>query len=276
VRLLIRLLQRILILTLGIVSVWLIVFVFFEFEDHRLPWVLALGLTYGVAAYIILPRIVRLGLKILQRKRVPRYTTTGDGLAGDPVNIALTGTLQQLRTAFATIGWSEADRLGLSSSWGMVRAFVFNSPYPRAPFSTLYLFGRGQDIGFQKAIDDSPRKRHHIRFWALDLALAEDSMDSASFWLNTKRPPADARVLWVGAGTKDIGLSLTQLTFQVTHATDSDTNAERDYIIDELKNHQVIDAVTSYQPGQHLPVERVNHYITDGEVTMASLQVNEI
>jgi hypothetical protein len=270
------LLQRLLILALGIVSVWLIVFVFFEFEDHRLPWILALGLTYGVAAYIILPRIVRLGLKILQRKRVPRYTTTGDGLAGDPVNIALTGTLQQLRAAFATIGWSEADRLGLSSSWGMIRAFVFNSPYPRAPFSTLYLFGRGQDIGFQKAIDDSPRKRHHIRFWALDLALAEDSMDSASFWLKTERPPTDARVLWVGAGTKDTGLSLTQLTFQITHATDSDTNAERDYIIGELMNHRVVEAVTSYQPGQHLPAERVNHYITDGEVTMASLQVNEI
>jgi len=46
----------------------------------------------------------------------------------------------------------------------MVRAFALNSPYPTAPFSTLYLFGRGQDIGFQKAIDDSPRKRHHIHF----------------------------------------------------------------------------------------------------------------
>jgi LssY C-terminus len=147
--------------------------------------------------------------------------------------------------------------------------------YPGAPFSTLYLFGRGQDIGFQKAIDNSPRKRHHIRFWALDLARADDAMASASFWLNTDRPPADARVLWVGAGTKDTGLSLTRLTFQITHATDSDTNAERDYIIGELRNQRVIEAVTSYQPGQHLPVERVNHYITDGDVTFASLRVND-
>jgi hypothetical protein len=46
----------------------------------------------------------------------------------------------------------------------MVRAFVFNSPYPTAPFSTPYLFGRDQDIGFLKAIDNSPRKRHHVRF----------------------------------------------------------------------------------------------------------------
>ena len=29
----------------------------------------------------------------------------------------------------------------------------------------------------------------------------------------------DTRVHWVGAGTKDTGLSLTKLTFQIAHAT---------------------------------------------------------
>jgi hypothetical protein len=269
--LLIRLLRRLLILGLGILSVWLIVFVVFDFADQRLPWAVALGLTYGMAAYVILPRAVRMGLKILQRKRVPRFTISGDGLPGDPVNLALVGTFQQLRAAFAAAGWSEADRLGPASSWRMVRAFVFNSPYPTAPFSTFYLFGRGQDIGFQKAIDDSPRKRHHIRFWALSLARVEDTVGTAKFWLNADRPAENESVLWVGAGTKDIGLSLTQLTFQITHATDSDTNAERDYIIAELTRNRVIGAVTSYHAGQHLPVERVNHYVTDGEVAVASL-----
>jgi len=276
VRLFKRLLQRLLILGLGIFSVWLIVFVVFETADRRLNWIVAVGITYGIAAYVILPYAVRIGLKILQRERVPSFTITGDGLPGDPVNLALTGTLQQLRNAFATAGWSEADRLGWASSWRMIRAFVFNSPYPTAPFSTLYLFGRGQDIGFQKAIDDSPRKRHHIRFWALSLARAEDALAKANFWLNTDRPPNDTRVLWVGAGTKDTGLSLTQLTFQVTHATDSDTNVERDYIIAELRSNRVIDDVTSYRPGQHLPMERVNRYITDGEITLASLLVDKI
>ena len=180
-----RSLQRLLVLGLGVFTVWFVVFVVFEDADHRLPWVLALGLTYGIAAYLILPRVVRLGLRILHRGRVPSFTTTGDGLPGDPVNVALVGTLQQLRAAFGTLGWSEADQLGLASSWGMVRAFVLNSPYPTAPFSTLYLFGRGQDIGFQKAIDDSPRKRHHVRFWGLSLVRAEDTWGSASFWLNT-------------------------------------------------------------------------------------------
>ena len=268
-----RLLQRLLILGLGIFSVWLIVFVVFKFADRRLPWVLALGLTYGIAAYIILPRAVRMGLKVLQRKSVPQFTITGDGLPGDPVNLVLMGTLQQLRDAFAAAGWSEADRLGLASSWGMIRAFVFNSPYPTAPFSTLYLFGRGQDIGFQKAIDDSPRKRHHIRFWSLSLEHAEGTVGTASFWMNTDRPPDHARVLWVGAGTRDTGFSLTQLTFQVTHATDSDTNAERDHIVAELSKHRVIGETRIYRSGQQLSTERVNHYITDGEVTVADLAI---
>src|SRR5215470_2648617 len=270
-RLLKRLLQRLLIFGLGIFCVWLIVFVVFETADRRLPWILAVAATYGIAAYIILPNAIRLGLKVLQHKRVPSYTITGDGLPGDPVNVALLGTLQQLRAAFAAVGWSEADRLGLASSWGMVRSFVLNSPYPTAPFSTLYLFGRGQDIGFQKAIDNSPRKRHHIRFWALGLATAQSTWGSGDFWLNTDRPPVNEPALWVGAGTRDTGLSFTRLTFQITHATDSDTNAERDYIIGELARHLVVEGVTAVKSGQQLPAEHVNHYVTDGEITLARL-----
>jgi hypothetical protein len=265
------LLQRLLILGLGIFTVWLIVDVIFRIADRRLPWIIALGLTYGLAAYVILPRVIRLGLGILQRQHVPSYTITGDGLPGDPVNVALVGTLQQLRAAFAAVGWVEADRLGLASSWGMVRAFLLNKPYPTAPFSTLYLFGRGQDIGFQKAIDNSPRKRHHVRFWALSLTRAQSTWGEADFWLNTDRPLEKETVIWVGAGTRDTGLSLTRLSFQITHATDSDSNTERDYIIAELMKGGWIAGVKTYQSGQVLPAERVNHYITDGEIPLARL-----
>lgn len=253
------------------VSVWLIVFVVFDTADHRLPWIVAVALTYGVAAYVILPNVVRMGLKILHRRLIPSYTITGDGLPGDPVNLVLTGTQRQLSDAFSTAGWSTADRLGVLSSWRMARAFLFNEPYPTAPFSTLYLFGRKQDIGFQQPIDNSPRKRHHIRFWALSLAHSADDLTAASFWLNTDRPPADERVLWVGAGTRDTGLSLTGLTFQITHATDSDTNAERDYIVAQLTNRQVIADVVLHQAGARLQTGKVNHYITDGEIAFANL-----
>ena len=105
-----RLLQRLVIFGLGVFSVWFIVFIVFEFADRRLPWLLAVAATYGFAAYVFLPRVVRMGLKVLQHRRVPRYTITGDGLPGDPVNVVLVGTLEQLRAAFAAAGWSEADR----------------------------------------------------------------------------------------------------------------------------------------------------------------------
>ncbi len=271
-RKLIRLVQRVLVLALGILSVWLIVFVF-RFVDRRLPYILALACSYAIAAYIILPRSVRLGVKILQRGHVPSYTLTGDGLPGDPVNVVLIGTQRQLRCAFEAAGWSEADPLTLKSSWRMVRAFVLKSPYPTAPFSTLYLFGRKQDIGFQKAIDDSPRKRHHIRFWALSLSHQAD-LGEASFWRSATLPAADAPAVWVGAGTRDTGLSFTRLTFQITHATDADTNAERDYIVAELHRCRAIDEVTSYRAGQNLLTKQVNRYITDGELTAAKLVVD--
>ena len=81
--------RHIVVLLLGVVTVWLIVFVVFQVTDNTLPWILAVAVTYGLAAYVILPRAIRMGLKVLHRQHVPQYTTTGDGLPADPVNIAL-------------------------------------------------------------------------------------------------------------------------------------------------------------------------------------------
>jgi LssY-like putative type I secretion system component LssY len=270
VRLLELIYRRLVVFALGVVGVWLIVFVF-QFTDSRLPTILALSVVYGLAAYVILPRIVRMSVKILQRKRVPSFTLTGDGLPGDPVNLVLIGDFGKLRAAFLAAGWTEADALGLTSSWRMVVAFVFNRPYPAAPFSTLFLFGRGQDVGFQKAIDGSPRKRHHVRFWSLNLEQTEETLGTADFWLNTDRPADEEPALWVGAATKDTGMSFTRFTFQVTHATAADTNAERDLIVSELKATGAIAALAFHQAGERLRAGRVNHYVTDGEVAAASL-----
>jgi hypothetical protein len=144
-------------------------------------------------------------------------------------------------------------------------------PYPKAPFSTLYLFGRGQDIGFQQPIGDSPRKRHHVRFWALSLERAEQTLDTPSFWLDTLRPSDDERVLWIGAGTKDTGFSLTRLSFQITHATDADTNEERDFVVGELQHYGVVANVRSHRPSERLAIGHVNRYLTDGVVAVAEL-----
>ena len=262
-------LRRLVVGLLGLLAIWLIAFVF-RLTDHEAPTLLALAATYAVAAYVILPWIVRMSLKLLQHGSVPSFTLTGDGFPGDPVNLALVGTFAELRAAFARAGWFEADPLGLRSSWGMAESFVLNRPYPTAPFSTLYLFGRKQDAGFQKAVGGSPRKRHHIRFWALSAERAAQA-NAPEFWLNAERPPLAERALWVGAGTRDTGLSFTKLTFQFTHATAADTNAERDFILAELKAAGAIGEPTWHREGERLTLGKVNHYVADGEIAVARL-----
>ena len=269
-RVFVRWLRRLAVLALGIVGVWLIAFAF-RLTDQRLPTMLALGATYAVAAYVVLPRVVRMSVKILKRKSVPNFTLTGDGLPGDPVNLVLIGEFERLRAAFLGAGWVEAEPLGLRSSWRMVVAFVLERPYPAAPFSTLYLFGRGHDVGFQKPIGDSPRKRHHVRFWGLGLEHAAEPLTKPAFWLNDDKPPPGQPALWVGAGTRDTGFSLTRFTFQVTHATDPDANEERDFIIAELRGAGAIGEVIWRRAGDRLEAGRRNHYVTDGEVAAAWL-----
>src|SRR4029078_5459958 len=80
VRLLIRTLQRIAFFAIGAISIWLSVFVVFDFADAELPIYFALLATYAVGAYVILPYAVRMGLKVLQRRRVPSFTLAADGV----------------------------------------------------------------------------------------------------------------------------------------------------------------------------------------------------
>ena len=267
--------QRTLVFALGVLTTWLIAFVIFDFAEKRLPMLLAVAVTYGVGAYVVLPRAVRLGLRIMKRGHVPSYTGTGDGLPADPINLVLIGSERDLRAAFAAAGWSEADRLGLASSWRMIQAFTLKTPYLKAPFSTLYLFDRGQDFGFQLPIGGSPRKRHHVRFWGLPADRAEPTLDTSQFWLESHRPSEGERALWIGAATKDVGMSLTRLTFQITHATDRDTNEERDFLIAELRRAGAIEKIRSHLPGERIVAESVNSYLTDGFVAVADLCLAE-
>jgi hypothetical protein len=42
-----------------------------------------------------------------------------------------------------------------------------------------------------------------------------------------------------------------------------------------MTKRRAIEAVTVYQSGQDLLTEHVNHFVTDGEIALASLVVNE-
>jgi hypothetical protein len=78
-------------------------------------------------------------------------------------------------------------------------------------------------------------------------------------------------VLWVGAATRDTGLSFTAFTFQFTHATDADTNAERDFVLGELKAAGAIGELVWHREGDRMTLGKVNHYVADGEIAVAWL-----
>jgi len=60
------------------------------------------------------------------------------------------------------------------------------------------------------------------------------------------------------------------LSFQITHATDGDTNEERDFLVQELLRHEAVANVHSHRSGEE--IGKVNKYITDGEIAVADLK----
>ena len=255
-------------------AVWLISIQVFSRLDEQLPFFFAFIVTYFVAAYLLLPQLVHLGSLLFRNKKVPPYTHAADGLSSDPVNIVLYGTKQQLLDAFTSIGWTVADKLTPFTTAKMIIKFLQNKPYPTAPFIPLFLFGRKQDFGFQEPIGNSPRKRHHVRFWGANpenkLTSAESVLKHITdikYWIRKQTFKNDEPVMWVGAGTKDIGFAFAKLTYQFSHKVDAHIDEERDHILGELaKATKISDIQHITSP---LPVGR--KFISDGQIVTAKL-----
>ena len=81
-----------------------------------------------------------------------------------------------------------------------------NDGYGAAPVSDLYLFGRKEDLAFEKTLNTF-NKRHHLRLW------------------QTPASAPDGRPIWLGAATHDVGIDVHPGV--VSHATDSNLDDER-------------------------------------------------
>ncbi|MFC5586844.1 LssY C-terminal domain-containing protein [Nitratireductor kimnyeongensis] len=267
----IRWIQRAFVFLIASATMWLIATQVFERIDQRVPLFIALLITYVAAAYVILPIIVRVSAALLRSNRIPRVTRASDGLPADPVNIVLIGSKEQLLKAFSTIGWSPADRLSLRSAIQMATCFVLDRPYPTAPFSSLFLFGRRQDVGFQQCLGNSPRKRHHVRFWAAN-ADPEFGPDDVAFWTRGPRIDPSTSHIWVGAGTNDTGFGLQSMTWQISHKVDRDADAEREHIVAQLLRSGCIEEHHFIEAGGHV----ATHFTTDGRIFHAQLSDIEL
>jgi len=187
-------------------------------RGRRILWVAgAVFLLYLLIAYVILP----LAWKWETRRHPPlfggpRITHTPDGIPGDPVNLALLGSKSDLIHAMTTVKWYPADAITFSSSVRIAVDSVFRRPDDEAPVSSLDLFGRKQDLAFEQPVGDSPRQRHHVRFWRWDQL-------------------HEGREVWFGAATFDERVGLSDTTGQFTHHIGPDVDAERDGILSELQ-----------------------------------------
>ena len=172
-------------------------------------------------AYIFLPRIHRWFSKIYLPNYFIGRVRTYDGLLGDPVNIAINGSRKQLISAMKSAGWTQADDLNWRTTILMTRSSILGKSYPQAPVSSLFLFNRKQDLAFQMEVDNNPRKRHHVRFWATP----------KQWWL-----PGGYSTDWLGAATYDRRVGLSGLTLQITHKIAENTDEERDFLVGTMKS----------------------------------------
>jgi hypothetical protein len=172
---------------------------------------------YLLAAYVIAPAVWRKETrKHPDLAAGPRVTQTANGIPGDPVNIALLGSEADVVLSMTSAGWYPADAITFRSSVRIAVDSVFRRPDDQAPVSDLFLFGRKQDLAFEQPVGDSPRQRHHVRFWHWDRL-------------------HDGREVWFGSATFDERVGLSHTTGQITHHIGPDVDAERDRIMNELQ-----------------------------------------
>lgn len=175
--------------------------------------VTALLLAWLVSAYFVIPMLWEaVWLHGPTFDESPRLTETGDHHPGDPLNVALVGSEDQVKQIMQAAQWFPAAALGIESDFRIGADVILDRPDDHAPVSNLYLFGRKEDLAFEQPVGDSPRHRHHVRLWKL--AAKTD----------------DGQTQWIGSAVYDKGVGLSRTTGQITHVTAENVDAERDYL----------------------------------------------
>lgn len=211
---------------------------------------------YLVLAYLVLPAFWRHYEHLPAMATMPTRTRAPNGMPADPLNVGLIGSEVDIQRAFAAAGWHAADPITLSSSLGIAGSVVLDRPDPDAPVSTLFLFGRRQDLAFEKDVGRSARERNHVRFWRSDIRADGD------------------RPVWLGAATFDRGVGLSHTTGQITHHIAPDIDAERDTVMHDLATAGRLAAlydVTGVGPTLNGRNGGGDRYFTDGELAVGVL-----
>lgn len=267
--------KRFAVLLPGLVIAYFSVSSIFPYFDRQLPLSLAILLTYVLAAYILIPAAIRLVRIIIPTTHLPLYCVTPDGFASDPLNVGVIGTRRELITAMEAAGWYVADRHSLKNVIRMIISTVLGQVYRTAPVSSMYLFGRKQDIAFEIPLENSVGQRHHVRFWATTYEDKDRLSVHNVAWHNRRAHVFGDNLLWVGSASLDVGINIIKHNLQITHMIDPDTDGERELIVRQLKAVKWVAKTQSMKlDNPYRLINRVwrGYLQTDGKMTVVYLK----
>ncbi len=140
----------------------------------------------------------------------PRITHTQSGAEGDPLNLVFIGSKDQITHSFQQAGWLIPDPITLQTSEKIAVASLTHKRYPTAPVSNLYVFGRVQDLAFEKSTNDVAN-RGHIRLWKTGTLIGR-------------------QLVWIGQASYDSGIELSGTNHLPTHHIAPTVDLERNAV----------------------------------------------
>jgi LssY-like putative type I secretion system component LssY len=176
---------------------------------------------------------------------------------GDMVNFIVIGSEKQVQSALDAANFHVADTSNRKAVLEAATTTYESKDYLAMPMSTLYLFDRPQDFGYEQAEPIAMvASRHHFRLW------------KAAFTWN-------GQPVWVGAGTHDIGFAKDKRNGNVTHKIDPNVDGERENIGSSLQKGGKVKSMAYYLPPN--PVQDAKNatgdgYHSDGRILVVSLQ----
>jgi hypothetical protein len=185
-------------------------------------------------------------------ENLPCCTTNEEGTDfGDPLNLVIIGDFFDVAATFSRRGWLPAEETYSTAVWKTIKSFLFGKRYRYSPVSSLYAYGRHQDLARQKP-RHSIHERNHLRLWYSPMRF-------------------EGKPVFVGQISRDIGVRFTTKTWPpVTHKIDPDIDEARHALIEDLLFSQTLAKVgfvkgvgraTPYRPRQNLTGDS---YFTDG------------
>lgn len=188
---------------------------------------------------------------------IPRRVSDEAGAPGDMVNFGLIGTEAEIEAAFKNAGWVTVDKNTQTAVLHGLLATLSHQAYVEMPMSTLYLFGRPQDLSFARADPLTvAAERHHLRVW--------------------KSPElVNGRQLWVGSATHDIGFERDQRNNGTTHKIDPDIDLERKFLVDSFDATGAFSSAAYVTPAEPLRTAKTatgGSFFSDGRIAVMELK----